>query len=353
VETRPLTLSDVESEALERLDPDWAGYFAGGAEDERTLEVNRAAFDAWSLRQRILTGAIEPSTTLTVLGQQLAHPIVVAPVAYQRMAHPEGEEGMAAAAAATGGALCLSTFSIPSAAEVAAAAPGGVRFLQLYVFRDRGVSDELVAQAVELGYSAVVLTADLPVLGPRDRERRVHWTFPEDAIAAVRYAIERGVTGAGLELLDPTLDWAYLEHLASTAGVPVVVKGVMEPEDALRCADHGAAGVVVSNHGGRQLDRTPATIEVLPEIAEALAGRAEVWVDGGIRRGTDVLTALALGARVVLAGRQPIWGLAARGTEGARETIELMWEELRVAMHLTGCRSLDEIGPHVLRRRRP
>ncbi len=155
----------------------------------------------------------------------------------------------------------------------------------------------------------------------------------------------------GLDLIDPTLDWAYLDHLVATAGVPVVVKGVMESDDAVRCIDAGAAGVVVSNHGGRQLDRAPATIDVLPEIAEAVGDRGEVWVDGGIRRGTDVLTCLALGARAVLAGRLPVWGLAAGGRQGAQTAIELMRDELCIAMHLTGCATIADIGPHVLRRR--
>lgn len=347
----PLTLSDVEARALERLDPDWAGYFQGGAEEERTLDWNRSAFDAWAIRQRVLTGIGEPDTTTTLLGHPVAHPVVVAPVAYQRMAHPDGEVGMAEAAAATGGALCLSTFSIDEPAAVAAAAPDGLRFLQLYVLRDRGISDELVAQAVDLGYRAIVLTVDLPVAGPRDRERRVHWTFPDDAIAAIRYAYGRGLTGVGLEVLDAGLDWSYLEHLVGTARVPVVVKGVMEPDDARRAADRGASGVVVSNHGGRQLDRTPATLDVLPEIVDAVGDRIEIWIDGGVRRGTDVLVCLARGARAVLAGRQPLWGLAAAGRDGARTVLELMTEELRIAMLLSGCAELSDIGPHVLRRR--
>lgn len=344
-----ITLADVEALAGEQLHPDWYGYFAGGAGAERTLRENERAFGRRHLRQRVLAGIERVSTETTVLGQQLAAPLVVAPIAYQRRAHPDGEEGMARAAAAVGVGLCLSTFATASPAEVSAAVPDSTRFLQVYVFRDRGVTDELIAQALDVGFSAVFLTVDLPTLGMRDRERRVHWTLPEDDLPAVRYARSREVAGEGLDYwLDPALDWAYLERLCSTFPVPVVVKGVLDPEDARRAADHGAAGLVVSNHGGRQLDGVPATIDALPAIVEAVGDRLEVLVDGGVRRGTDVLVSLALGARAVLAGRQPVWGLAAGGEAGARTVLELLREELEIALHLTGCRSVDEVGANVL-----
>lgn len=346
----PITLTDLEMLAAERLDPHWREYFAGGAGAERTLRENVEAFASRRLRQRVLCGIDTVSAATTVLGQQVDSPIVVAPVAYQRMAHEDGEEGMARAAAAAGSALCLSTFSTASTAEVAAAAPDCVRFLQVYVFRDHGVTDELIAQALDAGFSAVFLTVDLPVVGTRDRERRIHWTFPEESLPAVRYAIDRGVVGKGMDVLEPALDWAYLERLAASVPVPVVVKGVLEPEDAILAAEHGAAGVVVSNHGGRQLDGVAPTLEALPAIVEAVGDRLEVLLDGGIRRGTDVATALALGADAVLAGRAPLWGLAASGEEGARTVLELLCEELAVALHLMGCRTVAELGPqHVSR----
>jgi len=248
----PLTLTDVEARADERLDPHWREYFAGGAGDERTLGENVSAFRSWRLRQRVLCGIDSVSTATTLLGRELAVPLVVAPVAYQQMAHPDGEAGMARAAATAGAGLCLSTFSTMSTAEVAAAAPDAHRFLQVYVFRDRGVTAELVAQALDEGFSAVFLTVDLPVLGVRDRERRIHWTFPEESLPAVRYALGRGVKGEGLEILDPTLDWAYLERLCGDLPVPVVVKGVLDPEDARLAADHAglvaAAGKVLGEH---------------------------------------------------------------------------------------------------------
>ena len=350
----PLTLTDVEALAAARMNTDWSEYLAGGAGIERTLADNVAAFGTWCLRQRVLCGIDEVSTATTVLGQRVESPVVVAPVAYQGLAHEDGEEGMARAAAAVGSAICLSTFSNASTAQVAEAAPGAVRFLQVYVFRDHGVTDELIAQAVEAGFSAVFLTVDLPVVGPRDRERRIHWSFSDESLPAVRYAIERGVTGGSLGMLDPALDWAYLERLVSSVSVPVVVKGVLEPEDAVLVAEHGAAGIVVSNHGGRQLDGAMPSLEALPGIVDAVADRLEVLFDGGIRRGTDVATALALGARAVLAGRMPLWGLGARGEDGAREVLALLRQELEVALHLVGCRSVSELtSGHVTRAARP
>jgi isopentenyl diphosphate isomerase/L-lactate dehydrogenase-like FMN-dependent dehydrogenase len=349
VET-PLTLTDVEALALARMDPHWSEYLNGGAGMERTLTDNIAAFTSWRLRQRVLCGIDAVSTATAVLGHTVSSPVVVAPVAYQRMAHPDGEEGMARAAAAVGSAMCLSTFSTASAGEVAAAAPDAVRFLQVYVFRDHGVTDELIAEALDAGFSAVFLTVDMPVVGARDRERRIRWTFPEDSLPASRFAHERGVAGESLQMLDPALDWAYLERLVSSVPVPVVVKGILEPQDAVLAAEHGAAGIVVSNHGGRQLDGVAPTLEALPAIVAAAGDRLEVLLDGGIRRGTDVAMALALGADAVLAGRMPLWGLAARGEDGARAVLELLREELAVALHLTGCRSVAELTTeHVAR----
>ena len=342
---RVITLTDVEGLAAERIDPHWLEYFAGGAGDERTLRANLEAFRRRQLRQRVLCGIEHASTAATVLGHELAAPIVVAPVAYQQMAHPEGEEGMARAALATGTALCLSTFATVEPAAVAAAAPGGARFFQVYVFRDHGVTRELIDQALDAGFTAIFLTVDLPVVGSRDRERRVRWTFPEDSLPAIGHALRRGMDVHGLELVDPALDWTYLEHLAASVAVPVVVKGVLDPEDAVLAAEHGAAGVVVSNHGGRQLDGAAASLDALEPIVEAVGSRLEVFLDGGVRRGTDVATALALGAKAVLVGRMPIWGLGAAGEDGARIVLELLRDELAVALHLSGCGSVAELDP--------
>jgi isopentenyl diphosphate isomerase/L-lactate dehydrogenase-like FMN-dependent dehydrogenase len=349
----PLTLTDLELRARERLEPEWAEYIAGGAGAERSLRANIDAFGAWQLRQRVLCGIDAVSTVTTVLGQDVRSPVIVAPVAYQAKAHTEGEAGMARAAARAGSALCLSTFANATMEDVAAAAPDGVRFLQVYVFRDHAVTSELIAQAVELGFSAVFLTVDLPVLGPRDRERRIRWVFDESSMPAVRYAIGRGIPGDGMEILDPALDWAYLDRLASSVPVPIVVKGVLDPADAVLAAEHGAAGVVVSNHGGRQLDGASSTLDALPVVVDRVGDRIEVLFDGGIRRGADVAVALALGARAVLAGRAPVWGLAAGGEDGAATVLELLRDELVTALHLMGCRSLTELGLHNVARTAP
>jgi len=345
VSAQPITLADVETLAADKLDPAWYGYFAGGSGAERTLRRNVDAFARHHIRQRVLTGIDRVSTETT--GHRLTAPLVVAPVAYQRIAHLDGEEGMARAAAASGTGLCLSTFASASPADIAAAAPDAVRFLQVYVFRDHGVTDELIAQALDAGFTAIFLTVDLAALGMRDRERRVHWTLPEE-LPSVVYAKGRGAVAEGFDWFDPALDWAYVERLCASVPVPVVVKGVLDPDDARLAADHGAAGVVVSNHGGRQLDGASATIDALPSIAEAAGDRLEILLDGGVRRGADILVALALGAKAVLAGRQPLWGLAAGGDEGARTVLELLKEELEISMHLAGCRSLAEVGPDVL-----
>jgi isopentenyl diphosphate isomerase/L-lactate dehydrogenase-like FMN-dependent dehydrogenase len=346
-----ITLTDVEALAAECLDPAWREYFAGGSGDERTLRANAEAFARHVLRPRVLAGIEAATTESTVLGHRLAAPLLVAPVAYMRRAHRDGEEGMARAAERAGCGLCLSSFATATPAAVAAAAPGVARWLQIYTFSDRGLTDELVAEALDAGFTALVLTVDLPVLGSRDRERRIDWVMPEDDVPAVVRARARGVDGAWTEVTDPALDWTYVEHLATRFRVPVAVKGVLTGEDAVLAAEHGAAAVVVSNHGGRQLDLAPAAVDALPEVVDAAGDRLEVLLDGGIRRGSDVLVALAHGARAVLAGRTPLWGLAARGEEGAAEVLALLVEEVRVGLHLLGCRSPGEIGrAHVVAR---
>ena len=336
MDTTRLTLADLEHEAGKRLDPAWRDYFAGGSGRERTLRENEEAWTRWRPRQCVLAGIREVDLETTVLGLPLRTPLVVAPVAYQGKAHPDGEIAMARACASAGAAFCLSTFAHATPAQVTAAAPDALRLWQVYVFRDRGITRELVAQAVDAGFAAVVLTVDLPVLGARDRERRHDWRLPEHELPAMRFARERGLVGDDVEVIDPSVDWAYLEELCSTLPVPVVVKGVLEVEDARRAAEHGASGIVVSNHGGRQLDGVAPTAEVLSVIAEAVSDRLDLLVDSGIRRGVDVAVALALGARAVLVGRAPLWGLAVGGEDGARAVLELLRDELGAALHLMG-----------------
>ncbi|HEY2326834.1 MAG TPA: alpha-hydroxy acid oxidase [Gaiellaceae bacterium] len=345
-----LNVFDYEAEAARRLEPGAHGYYAGGAGDETTLRDNVAAYGRWLLRPRVLVDVDACSTATTVLGQELSMPLAVAPVAFQRVAHPDGEVGMANAARALGTAICLSTLSTSTAAEVAAT--GALRWFQLYVFRDEGLTRELVAQATDNGFTALVLTVDTPVLGRRERDHRTGFTIPPQTTIA---SLGRGgiTPGGAFALMSASVTWRDVEQFSSWAGLPVLVKGVLTAEDARLACEHGAAGIVVSNHGGRQLDGVAATIDALPEVVEAVDGRVEVLVDGGIRRGTDVVKALALGARAVLAGRAPLWGLVVDGEAGATRVLELLREEIRLALQLLGCASPHDVTRAHLARREP
>jgi isopentenyl diphosphate isomerase/L-lactate dehydrogenase-like FMN-dependent dehydrogenase len=281
-------------------------------------------------------------------------PILVAPVAYQRLVDPGGEEAMARAAAAAGTVMCLSTLATTRPAELAAAAPPGRRWFQLYCFSDRGVTSALMEEAVEAGFEAIVLTVDAPRGGNRERDLRTGFEIPAGlGVPSVQAALrsERAVTiEETFRLMDPCLSWRDLESLAAECSLPIVVKGVQTGEDAALAVEHGAAGIVVSNHGGRQLDRAPATADVLPEAVEAVAGRVPLLVDGGIRRGVDVAIALALGADAVLVGRPALWGLAVGGEDGARRVLEMLRAELELALVLCGCASPAGLGPEHVRR---
>jgi 4-hydroxymandelate oxidase len=333
----PLTIADFERRAAELLEPGPHGYYAGGAADEITLRDNERAWRRIAIRPRVMVDVSAPDPRTTVLGRERPHPVIVAPMAFQTLAHPDGERAMARAAAELRAIFCLSSLATTSAGEAAAAAPGATRWLQLYVFRDRAVSDELVARAAEQGYEALVLTVDLPVLGVRERDARTGYVIEETtAIPSVRG--RRGglaMTEVG-ELIDPTLTWSDIAAFAERSGLPVLLKGVLTPEDARRAADHGAAGVVVSNHGGRQLDTVLSGADALPAIVDAVGDRLDVIVDGGVRRGTDVLKALALGARAVMVGRPALWGLAVGGHQGARRVLEMLLTEFDLALALAG-----------------
>jgi isopentenyl diphosphate isomerase/L-lactate dehydrogenase-like FMN-dependent dehydrogenase len=348
VHPEPLNVADYEALAAERLEPGAYGYYAGGAGDEVTLRDNVEAYRRWQLRPRVLVDVADPSTATTVLGHELSLPLIVAPVAFQRVAHPDGEVGMAGAARDAGTVFCLSTLATSSPAEIAAT--GAPRWFQLYVFRDEGVTRDLVEGAREHGLSALVLTVDTPVVCRRERDFRTGFTIPSSVTIP---ALGRGgVTPAeAFALMSASVSWRDVEALAGAAGLPLVVKGVLTAEDARLACEHGAAAIVVSNHGGRQLDGVAATIDALPEVVEAVEGRVEVLVDGGIRRGGDVVKALALGATAVLAGRAPLWGLAAGGEAGARRVLELLRAEIALALQLVGARTPQEVvRAHVGRR---
>jgi 4-hydroxymandelate oxidase len=354
-----VNLFELEAAAREKLSRESFDYYASGAQDEVTLRENRAAYDRISLAYRVLVDVSRRDMTTTVLGQPVAMPVLVAPTAFQRLAHPEGELATVRAAGAAGTVMILSTLSNTPLEEVVAAASGPVWF-QLYVYRDRTTTEGLVRRAELAGCQAIVLTADAPVIGRRERDVRNRFHLPPGLAAANLLPVGYGdlppsATDSGLAayvsaLIDPSLSWRDIAWLRSITRLPLVIKGIVRPDDALRAAEAGAAGVIVSNHGGRQLDTAPATIEVLPEIAEALRGSpVEVFVDGGVRRGTDIVKALALGARAVLVGRPVLWGLAAGGEAGAAAALGLLRNELDLAMALAGAPTVADITRDLVR----
>jgi isopentenyl diphosphate isomerase/L-lactate dehydrogenase-like FMN-dependent dehydrogenase len=350
--SEPLNLGEYERLAEERLDPGTYGYYAGGAGDEWTLRENVAAFNRWVLRPRMLVDVSSVGTATTVLGQDVSFPVLVAPTALQSMAHPDGEAGAARAAGAVGTIYCLSTAASVMPAELAESAPDARRWFQLYWSRDRGFTKELVRSAADAGFSAIVLTIDLPASGRRERDLRTGFDVPPELpVPNVAGSLSgRELQAAFNDMVDPTITWRDLEWLASLTALPLVLKGVLTAEDAELACEHGAAGIIVSNHGGRQLDGVSATLDALPEVVEAADGRAEILVDGGIRRGTDVVKALARGARAVLVGRAVLWGLAVDGEAGVRRVLELLKEDVALALVLLGCPSPDAVTPAHVRR---
>jgi isopentenyl diphosphate isomerase/L-lactate dehydrogenase-like FMN-dependent dehydrogenase len=328
---QPVNIWDYERLAEEKLDANAAAYYFGGAGDEITLRDNVAAFERRKLRPRMLVDVGEVSAATTVLGTEIALPVLVAPLAMQRMAHPDGEEATARAAAAAGTVMCLSSAATCAPAELPTDGP---RWFQVYVWRPRTRTEAAIDEAVAAGYSALVLTVDVPYIGRRERDLRVGFTVPDNL------AVQGDLFGDGF---DATVTWRDIDWLAGY-GLPVVVKGLLTAEDARLACENGAAAIVVSNHGGRQLDGVSATLDVLEEVVDAVDGRAEVYLDGGVRRGVDVLKALALGARGVLIGRPMLWGLAAAGEEGVADVLRMFREEVELALALLGCTSPAEVG---------
>jgi len=358
----PVSLLDFEALAREALSREAYDYYAGGAQDEVTLRENRAAYDRVSLAYRVLVDVSRRDLTTSVLGQPVAMPILVAPTAFHRLATPEGELATARAAGAAGTVMILSTLSTSPIEAVVAAASGPIWF-QLYVYRDRKATEGLVRRAEAAGCGALVLTVDAPLIGRRERDVRNRFSLPPGLAVANLLAegygevlpvpADSGLAAYVSTFLDPSLTWRDVAWLRSITELPIVVKGIVRPDDALRAAEAGAAGIVVSNHGGRQLDTAPATLDVLPEIADALAAhghRIEVLMDGGVRRGTDVLKALALGAKAVLVGRPVLWGLAAGGEEGAARVLRLLRDELDLAMALAGAPTVADVTRDLVRR---
>jgi 4-hydroxymandelate oxidase len=347
---------DYEERAREVLPKQAYDYYAGGAEDEWTLRENREAFQRFVLRPRVLVNVSKRDISTTVLGQGVSMPVLIAPTALHRMADPEGEVATARAAAAFGTVMALSSLASRTIEDVARAG-SGPRWFQLYVMQDRGLTEELIERASRAGYGALVLTVDLPVLGWRDRDERNQFTLPE-GIDYANLAVEQpaGMSGSDLAAFvkfqhAESLTWDDLEWIRSAWEGPIVLKGLLTAEDARLAVESGVEGVVVSNHGGRQLDGAVPSVEALPEIVEAVEERAEIFLDGGVRRGSDVLKALALGARAVLVGRPILWGLAVGGENGVRHVLELLAGELDTAMAIAGCPTIPDVTPELVARR--
>ncbi len=358
-----VNLGDHEALALARLDPNAWAYFSGGAADELTLRANRQAWDAQQLLPRVLQPLAGGHTRITLLGRSLAHPILLAPVAYQKLAHPDGELASAHAAAALGAGLVLSTQASTRLEDVAQAVRGesdrGPLWFQLYLQPDRGHTLELVQRAEAAGYEALVLTVDAPVHGARDRERRAGFRLPP-GVRAVNLQGYAGPAAAARPpgasalfdgLLAHAPGWDDVAWLQGRTRLPLLLKGVLHPDDARQAAALNVAGLIVSNHGGRTLDSTPASATVLPHVAQAVGGALPLLVDGGIRRGTDVLKALALGASAVLVGRPYVYGLAHAGAMGVAHVLRLLRDELEIAMALCGLRTLEQVPSTLLYRR--
>jgi 4-hydroxymandelate oxidase len=353
----PLHLSEFEECARGRLQQMVYDYYAGGAHDEITLRANRSAYARLSLRYRVLRDVTNRSTETTLLGERISMPVLVAPTAFHQLACGEGEVATARAAAAAGTIITLSTLSTCAIEDVSKEAAGRLWF-QLYVYRDREATRDLVARAESAGARALVLTVDAQLWGVRERDVRNGFQLPqglrmvnlEDSGKSEFPEGEgSGLAGYVNTLFDPSLNWSDLEWLCSLTRLPVLVKGVVRGDDSAQALAHGAAGVIVSNHGGRQLDTSPAPIDVLEEVVDAVAGRGVVLVDGGIRRGTDVVKAIALGADAVLIGRPILWGLALDGENGVRRVLEMIRAEFDLAMGLCGACSVDELTRDLVR----
>jgi 4-hydroxymandelate oxidase len=351
-----VAVTDYEPLARERVSPQAWAYIASGAADERTLHHNRDVFDALTLAPRVLADLTDASTTVELFGQTFAHPMLLAPIAYQKLAHPDGELATAHAASALRTGMVVSAQASVKIEDVARATQAPL-WCQLYVQPDRACTRELAQRAEAAGYTALVLTVDAPVSGVRNREQRAGFRLP-DGVSAVNLADcvspdivpaalgDSPVFGTGMLRTAPT--WHDVAWLREQSSLPILIKGILTPDDARVAVEAGASGIVVSNHGGRTLDTLPASLDALPRVVAAVAGRVPVLVDGGIRRGTDVLKAIALGASAVLIGRPYIWGLAAAGITGVAHVINMLWAELEIAMALTGCATIADVDHRVI-----
>lgn len=334
-----INVFDYALTARERLNPAYWDFYDGGSDDEVTLRANRADFASIRLRPRMLVDVTDCDTSTSVLGQQVRMPILVAPTSMHCLATPEGECATAQGAGAAGTLMVASADATRSLEEIAQAASGPLWF-QLYIYHSLEVAAWMVRRAEAAGYRAIVLTVDLPVMGNRERSKRHGISMPPAPMVEANYVGMEQIEGQERTIVT----WETIDWLRSITTLPILVKGILTAEDALLALEHSVSGIIVSNHGGRQLDSVVTSIEALPEIVEPVAGRCEVYMDGGIRRGTDVLKALALGARAVLVGRPILWGLTIDGARGVQQVLEILHAELERAMKLAGCPTLASIN---------
>ena len=352
-----LNIFDLERLAKERLPVLAYDYYRSGAWDETTLKANREAYEKLKIHYKILVDVEKRDLSTTIFGQHIDFPILVAPTAFHKLAHPDGELATGRAAVKAKTIMTLSSLSTTTIEEVAEATNKTFWF-QLYINKQREYTRDLVARAESAGAKALVVTVDTPLWGRRERDVRNGFHLPPglSAINLVKYqqdGIAKGQSGAGLGqsfawMLDATLQWKDLDWLASITRLPIIIKGVCRVDDAIKATEHGIKGILVSNHGGRQMDSAPATIDVLPAIVDAVGNRTTVLMDGGIRRGTDAMKALAQGAKAVLVGRPVLWGLAAGGQQGVEKALSMLREELDLGMALSGCRNLKELNRSLL-----
>mmetsp|Transcript_11172 Transcript_11172/g.34217 ORF Transcript_11172/g.34217 Transcript_11172/m.34217 type:complete len:392 (+) Transcript_11172:142-1317(+) len=351
--TAPVNIAELHARAKAKLTPMVYGYFASGADDQQTLEDNEEGFRRLRFRPRVLVDVSNANLMTEVLGVKISFPLIVAPTAMQRMAHPEGELATSRAVAKAGTIMGLSSWSTTSLEDVANEAPGAPRWFQLYVYKDREVVKKLVQRAEKAGYKAIALTVDTPRLGRREADIKNQFNLPSHLTMAnftdsVKANQMKNQGGSGLasyvaSLIDRSLSWKDIEWLRSITKMPILAKGIVTAEDTVLAIQHGCAGIIVSNHGARQLDGVVSTIDALEEVVQAAQGRVPVFVDSGVRRGTDIVKALALGAKGVLIGRPVVWGLSVAGEAGITWVLDLLKNEFDLAMSLCGCVKVSDI----------
>lgn len=345
-------LFEYEKHACEKLHKTAFDYYSSGAHDEITLRDNREVYNRIKIHYKVLVDVSKRDSSTEVLGQKISFPLIIAPTAFHKMAHAEGECAVAKASVKADTIMCLSTLSNTTVEDVSKDCNANFWF-QLYVFRDKSVTEKLVRRVENAGAKAIVVTVDAPLLGTREKDVKNKFQLPQglsviNLMPDSKEDLPDGKPDSGLslyfnEMLDQSLNWKDIEWLASITKLPIILKGIVRPDDALKAIEYGAKGIVVSNHGGRQLDTSPATIEVLPAIADKVDNRIEILVDGGVRRGTDILKAVALGAKAVLIGRPILWGLSCNGSEGVYSVLSLLKKEFDLAMALSGCPSVKDI----------